>query len=150
MSPVSTVCLFVCFCSPVSIFVIITLNSLSAYYLFPFNFDLLPWFGSVLSFGRCFSVSSFCVPFCVCFYVLGKVSYSLALNGNSLMKKMSCSALQHSISCSPGPGTSGGISYVCCVCSALESWSFFFFSPVVCRGYLCLLWTARYSGLLAK
>ena len=38
------------------------------------------------------------------------------------MKKRSCSALQYSVSYSPGPSASWSVSSVCCVHSAIVSW----------------------------
>lgn len=99
--------------------------SYQTYYLYLFHFGILLWFGSVASFGKYFSVSSFCLTFCICFCVLGKSATFLALNDNSFMKKGSYSALQCGVPCSPGPSTSRNISYVCCVCFAVESGTLF-------------------------
>lgn len=68
------------------------------------------------------------LSFCAYFCVSGKSTTSLVLEGNSLMKKRSSSAVPpcgHVVSCSPGPGVSGSVSNVCCVCSAVVFWLFY-------------------------
>lgn len=50
---------------------------------------------------------------------------SPALDGNGLMKKRCCSALQCCVPYSPVPGTLGGIFYACCVSPAIVSWQLF-------------------------
>lgn len=45
--------------------------------------------------------------------VLGRSALSPVLEGNGFMKKRSCSALQCSVPCSPGLGTSWSVSIVC-------------------------------------
>ena len=55
------------FSSPVSIFVIIILNSLSGIFFITVWLSLLLWFCPVLSFRTCSFVSSFCLTLCVCF-----------------------------------------------------------------------------------
>ena len=54
-------------------------------------------FGFVLSFGINFSVSSFCLPLCVCFFVLRKAAMSSALESSDFLKKRSWSALLSSV-----------------------------------------------------
>lgn len=81
---------------PVTIFLIITLNSLSHILLVSVSLGLL-WFIPVLSFGIYFSVFSFSLTLCVCFSVLVKSAISLALDGNGFMKKRFYSALQYTV-----------------------------------------------------
>ena len=50
---------------------------------------------------------------------------SLALEDDSFMKKRFISALQSSVPCFLGAGTSGSISYVCCMCPTVYSWLLF-------------------------
>ena len=59
-----------------------------------------------------------------CFFILEKSAMSFALERNGLMKNRSYSALQCSILCSLGPGTSGSVSCVYCVPS-VEFWLVF-------------------------
>jgi len=54
--------------------------------------------------------------------VLRKSAASPALENNGLMKKSSCSVLQCSVPCSPEPGASGSVSYVCHMHPAILSW----------------------------
>lgn len=76
-----------------------------------------------------FSVSSFCLTFFVCFYVLRKTATFPTLASSDLTKKRSCSALKCSVLCSPEPGVSG-----CFLCGFYVlyccGWAAFAFSPV--------------------
>lgn len=56
-----------------SIFIIISLNSIGYFCLTPFNLVL---FEVLFSFGVYSSISSFCLTFCGCFYELGKMATS--------------------------------------------------------------------------
>ena len=145
------------FSGPGSISMIITSNSLSGILLISVSL----WFHPALLLGRCFSVSSLYLTPCVCFWVLGRLAMSLALNNSSLMNKGACRVLQCSVPCSPEPGASGGVSHAC-VCSVVESWPLF---PSVQLSAEALFACCRqcsvpsagkahsnkvYSGLLAK
>ena len=101
------------------------LNCLSSILLIYISYGLLLWFGPSLSFGWYLSVSSFCLTFCVFLCVFGKSVTSLAYHSNSRMKKGSCSILQCSAPCSPGPGASDSVS-MWVACALLWSLSLFF------------------------
>ena len=60
------------------IFMIISLNYVSDNLLISLLWGLLMR-GCLLSFGKCFSVSSFCWALCVCFYALGRKATCLSL-----------------------------------------------------------------------
>ena len=60
------------------IFMIISLNCVSDNLLISLLWGLLMR-GCLLSFGKCFSVSSFCWALCVCFYALGRKATCLSL-----------------------------------------------------------------------
>ena len=60
------------------IFMIISLNCVSDNLLISLLWGLLMR-GCLLSFGKCFSVSSFCWALCVCFYALGRKATCLIL-----------------------------------------------------------------------
>ena len=109
--------------SPVSISMIITLNSP------PGNMLLisvaLRYLAVALSYYLMwdkFLCLHICLSLCVCFCVSGKSALSSVFEGNGLMKRSSCCALQLSVSCSPGPGTFRSVSIVCCIHSAVVSW----------------------------
>lgn len=92
--------------SPWSIFMTITLNSLSGILLVCILFSNLLWFWPVHLFGVYSSVSSFCF-FCVRFYVSVKSAASPPLETVGLMKKKACS-----VPCSSEPGS---LNYLLCV-----------------------------------
>lgn len=88
-----------------------------------FHFCLLPCFSPVFSFGRYFSISSFCLTYYVYFCMLGKSAPSLAFNSNNLMKTrflMSCSTV--SVCCSLWSDASESVSCVCCMYSGVDCW----------------------------
>ena len=84
-------------------------------------------------------VPSFCLTLCKCFYVL-KSAKSLALAGSGLMKKLSYSALQCTVPCSPESGTSR-VSPMCIVYALLLRLSCFCFQSSCLQWLSLLVWT---------
>ena len=84
-------------------------------------------------------VPSFCLALCKCFYVL-KSAKSLALAGSGLMKKLSYSALQCTVPCSPESGTSR-VSPMCIVYALLLRLSCFCFQSSCLQWLSLLVWT---------
>ena len=122
--------------SPVSIFMSISLNSLSGILLISISFSLDVIFFLFFHLGH--------IPLTSCFdkfyfSMLGKSAMSPALESSGLMKKRSYSALQCIVIYLLELGNLE-LSFMSVLCAYSCGWSIFAFSLVFCNGCLCLLW----------
>ena len=113
------------FSSLLSIFMIITLNSLFSILFISISLRTVAVVLSILSFKIYSSVSSFCLTFCVYFCVLG-----MSATSPGFIKKRSYSAL------SAVSLVIQVVFLMCVACAPLLSPGCFFFSLVICRGFL--------------
>ena len=122
-----------------SISMIITLNSSSGILFISISIGSLAVFQSC-SFIWDMFICLFILSDCACFSMLRKSATSLVFKDNSLMKKVSCSALQCSVPFSSEPDTSRSASYVCCVCSAIESWPLYYSFYLYAEAFFAYCW----------